>query len=360
LGTKLFRNISATKRLIWVMRIRDFAARLKQWSEPLRNRFQRALLCSDCFRDRGLRIEAAKIGKSSRARCPNCDSRTGVKLNESAIIDLARTFFIYGSFIKTEFGGTSPLRFGNGDVKFPDWLEPDVRLLKEKYEISLRHYGPPTWRIGEVEPLELLRNATTRQAAAKNVVQRFPRRTFEVGETFYRLRKGIQTGQEFEPAQYDAPPADSPSGRLNSKNLPVLYGSQNLEICIHECRVTKADVCHLATLKTTKPLELLDLCADIIEEGRTPFESLYLAIRFIFSAEEHSYEIAQAIAIAARDAGLHGVAYPSYYSTLTGGEIPNLGLFGRPVADRSVELFCANRLILNSARYEVTLGPVFD
>lgn len=342
------------------MRLQQVRDSLRQNWLQLRSRYQKPLLCSECFRDRGLVIEASKVGRSSRAICPNCGSRAGAKLNEAAVIELARNFFIYGSFVRTEYGGASPLRFGEGGVKFPDWLEPDARLLKNKYGISLRHYGPPTWRIGEVEPLELLRNQPTRKTAAEDVIRRFPRLTLASGETFYRLRKGIPLGKEFAPAQYDAPPAGTLGGRLNSKDLSVLYGSQDLEICIHECRVTKADVCHLATLKTTKPLILLDLCSDITEDGPTPFESLYVAIRFIFSAEEHSYDIGQAIAIAARDAGLQGVAYPSYFSELRGGQIPNIALFGRPIADGSVELFCANRMILDSARYTVTLGPCFD
>jgi hypothetical protein len=34
----------------------------------------------------------------SRAKCPNCKSQTGAKLNEMTIEELAWEFFIYGSF----------------------------------------------------------------------------------------------------------------------------------------------------------------------------------------------------------------------------------------------------------------------
>jgi hypothetical protein len=174
------------------MRFREIGIKIKEHLGVFRAHFQKPLLCSDCFKDRGLTLEAQKIGRPSDAVCPNCRSRTGAKLFESTIPELARIFFIHGSFIKTEFGGASPLRFGKGDVEFAPWLEPDVRLLKEKCEISLRHYGPPTWRVGEVGPLKKLRDTTTREAAAADVVRRFPRRTFEAGETFYRLRKATR------------------------------------------------------------------------------------------------------------------------------------------------------------------------
>ena len=320
------------------------------------------LLCSDCFSDRGLAVEAQKIGRVSESKCPNCGSLKGAKLSEEDVFELARQFFIYGSFLKTDYGGASVLQFGEGiAVEFPTWLEPDVALLRSKCGLAFRLHGPRTWRIGEVIPLERLKDESTRQAAAEDVIARFPRRPLSAGETFYRLRKGIEYGNECKTDQYDAPPEGRGEGRLNGAGLPVLYGSQDLEICIHECRVTVADVCHLATLRVTQPLELLDLCAQQVpEDGSTPFESAWLAINYVFSAEEQSYEIARSITRAAKEAGLHGIAYPSYFRLLRGSEVPNLALFGYPIAEGKVELICANRLMLNSARYKFGLGPCFS
>jgi hypothetical protein len=174
---------------------------------------------------------------------------------------------------------------------------------------------------------------------------------------FYRLRKGIPWKEQGNESQYDAPPVGCGSGRLESPGLSVLYGSQDLEICVHECRTTKADDCHLGTLRISRQLELLDLCESIDNDGPTPFESLYLAVQYVFSAEEHSYAVARAIALAASAAGLDGIIYPSYFSSLRGGTIPNIGLFGHPIADGKVSLVSANRLILERADYAVRLGP---
>jgi hypothetical protein len=331
--------------------------------ESLRTKLEGPLLCSDCFTDQGLQIEARRLGASSGRACRNCGSVSGRKLNRPAVEQLAQNFFIDGSFVRSEYGGSRVLQLtswepNRREVRFPSWLDRDAALIESTIELGLRYYGPATWRLGEVEPLEALRDDSTRFQAAADVVKRFPRRTLAANTTFYRLRKGIPWGQQGDAGQYDSPPAGcSSSGRLESLGLPVLYGSQDLEICVHECRITKADECHLATLRISRPLELLDLCESIDNDGSTPFESLYLAIQFIFSAEEHSYEIARAIAKAAYDAGLHGIVYPSYFSSLRGSTIPNIGLFGHPISDGKIGLVSANRLILESAEYTVGLGP---
>jgi hypothetical protein len=337
--------------------------RFRKNLQSLRTKFEGPLLCSDCFTDQGLQIEARKLGASSRRACKNCGSVSGHKLNRTAIEQLAQNFFVYGSFVRSEYGGARVLYLtswnpNHRDVRFPNWLDRDAALIESTIELGFQYYGPATWRFGEIEPLEVLKDATTRSAAAADVVKRFPRCTLLANTTFYRLRKGIPWRQQSDAGQYDSPPAGcSSSGRLESPGLPLLYGSQDLEICVHECRTTKSDECHLATLRILRPLELLDLCESIDNDGPTPFESLYLAIQFIFSAEEHSYEIARAIAKAAHNAGLDGIIYPSYFSSLRGSSIPNIGLFGYPIADGKVDLVSANRLILETAEYTVRLGP---
>jgi hypothetical protein len=137
-----------------------------------------------------------------------------------------------------------------------------------------------------------------------------------------------------------------------------MYGSQDLQVCIHECRVTSEDDLYVASLAPNRDLRLLDLTHLLHEEHVTEFESLDMAVHTLFRAGPHSYEIARVIAQAARDAGYDGVIYPSYFSLLrTGGMpfetvygislwrfpqaagyerakiIPNLGLFGRPIRE---------------------------
>jgi hypothetical protein len=163
----------------------------------------------------------------------------------------------------------------------------------------------------------------------------------------------------------------------------VLYGSQDLQVCVHECRVTVDDESYVASLIPTRALRLLDLTHLLEEEGVTEFESLDLAVLMLFLAGKHAYEIARAVATAARDAGFDGLIYPSYFSLLRTGaapfatiygisirkfpglaqhaqaqSIPNFAIFGRPIKEGSVSVQCINRLILNQAEYELVFGPV--
>ena len=163
----------------------------------------------------------------------------------------------------------------------------------------------------------------------------------------------------------------------------MLYGSQDIDICIHECRATAEDEIFVATLKPQRDLRLLDL-THVLKEDVTEFESLDMAIHMLFLARSHSYEISRTIALSAKEAGFDGVIYPSFFSLIrTGGRpfetayglslrrfhpqaeeygraftIPNFALFGRPLENRLVRMHCINRLILTQIGYLGHFGPV--
>ena len=124
-------------------------------------KLQNPLLCSECFTDHGLILEARKLGKVSRRKCPNCNSVTGAKLDHAALENLAQRFFVYGTFRGSEFGGASvlqfnPYRYGKREVRFPAWLEQDAHVIEDKLGIGIFYYGPPLWRLGHIEPLVAL------------------------------------------------------------------------------------------------------------------------------------------------------------------------------------------------------------
>ena len=101
-----------------------------------------------------------------------------------------------------------------------------------------------------------------------------------------------------------------------------MYASTDLQICVHECRVTAEDDTYVATLAPNKDLKLLDLTPVLEEPESTEFESLDLTIHMLFLAGEHSYEICRSIALAASEAGYNGLVYPSYFSLIYSGHIP--------------------------------------
>jgi RES domain-containing protein len=326
---------------------------------------KKPVLCSSCFTDAGLRLEAGKIGYSDSKACPNCGSQVGRKLDVDQVYDLHLEFFCNGSFFRGEFGGASRLasnseRYGENEVQYPRWLEKDASLIENKLQVGIFHYGPQLWRFGEIEPLQELRRRSTRPQAIAEIISRFPSRTLSPQTTFYRIRKNLPDGLEFDQLQFDAAPRKFFSGgRLNNRKLAVLYGSEDLEICIHECRVVIPDECFVATMHTTKELNLLDLCGEVQELG-SPFESYNLAMRYLFAAESHSYPITQAIGQSVMSAGFDGIWYPSYFSLVKPQYVANIALFGHPVRDRLVEIECINRARLKSASYEIRMGPLFS
>ena len=341
--------------------------------------------CSECFRDLGLRMDAAKLGSESGNACSRCNSVAGSKLSERQLGALAYRFFVQGSLHRFEFGGAPIVQFNEHQetsVNMSEALTSDIRVFEQVLGVGFFRYGPPLWMLGEIEQLAALRSERERDRAIDEIFSDYRTAELLADEQFFRLRVGpAQSEAEHE---YDSPPDRlCGRGRLDSPNLPVMYGSQDLEVCIHECRVSAEDDLFLATLKATRALTLLDLTQFAGEESGSAFQSLDLAVHFLFLASDHSYEATRAIARAARDRGLDGLVYPSYFSLLRTGAVPfetsfgmphrmlashrrreqrkivrNLALFGRPLASGLVELSCINRLLLRRVEYRYGFGPV--
>jgi RES domain len=342
-------------------------------------------LCSDCFRDQGLRLDAEGIGIIDASACPKCHSMTGHKLTSGHVAALARRFFVWGTFTRLDYGGAPIVEFNKHQTTSIDtspWFEPDVRLIEDAISVGFFYYGPRLSILGEVEPLKALRNPTTRASVIDRITAEYPSVTLRTDQIFYRIRKSPASPAEF--SEYDSPPvALQGSNRFDSNGHAIMYASQDLQVCIHECRVTAEDDLFVATLAPNKDMKLLDLSEILKEEGITDFESLDMAVQMLFLAGKHSYEISRAIALAVREAGYDGLLYPSYFSLLRTGAmpfesvygishrripsladrerskiIPNLALFGRPIEDGGVIVRCINRLIINHVHYGIHFGPV--
>lgn len=344
------------------------------------------LLCSNCFKDEGLRIDAFKLGEFNDSECPNCKSVSGSKLNKFLIEIIADRFFVRGSFQKSKYGGSPIIQFnehhyGQNQLNVTADLAYDSELISQTIQIGFFYYGPRLWMLGQIEPLENLQDAITRRKVINQIVNRYPKKELGPGEKIYRLRKNLKN--PILDLDFDSPP-DEYLGtyRLDSFELPVLYTSQDLEVCVHECRVTIEDDLFVGTLQPLRRLKLLDL-TKVLEEDNTEFESIDMAVHMLFSAGMHSYEISRDIAKAAKELGFDGIIYPSFFSDVRTGNrpletilgvtirkfeqykqhvqlsiIPNLGIFGRPVKEGLINVTCINRLVLNRIKYEMHFGPV--
>lgn len=345
------------------------------------------LLCSNCFGDYGLTFDALAIGVEHPAPCPHCGAEDGRKLDKPRLLALAHSYFVRGTIFRSAYGGAPVLEFnehhhGRTEIVVDERLRRDAELLGNAAGIGFFHYGPRLWMLGEVAPLKELQEESTRCHVVDRILREYPERTIPTDERLARLRK--RPTDPSNPEEYDSPPPGSRgAGRLDSEDFPVLYASQDIEVCVHECRVTVEDDLYMAWLAPTRPIRCLDLTAVLEEESLTEFESLDMAVHMLFLAEPHAYAICRAIAVAAKEAGFEGVIYPSYFSLVRTGarpfetayglsvrrlpsyrdraralSIPNVALFGRPVSEGLVRVDGINRLVLRRVSYDVHFGPV--
>ncbi len=346
------------------------------------------LLCSDCFHDEGLRIDAFKIGIDNNDACPKCKSTSGHKLTKGLVQDLCYRFFVRGTILKLDYGGAPLIQFNQQhfnktDIDISPWLVDDVKLIEQAGEIGMFYYGPRFWMLGEVEPLKSLQKEDERSVIIEKILTAYPVRELSDKEYFYRLRVNPKVSHDF--GEYDTAPDELlGKNRFDDIGFPVLYGSPDLELCIHECRTTVEDNLFVAKLVPTQKLKVLDLSVLLEEEGVTEFESIDIAIHFLFLAGKHSYDICRQIALKAKEKGFDGIIYPSYFSYIRTGafpfetvygisirrfpqlidyaqsqSIPNLALFGRPVNENKVTVDCINKVVINRVIYDITFGPAY-
>lgn len=344
-----------------------------------------ALLCSSCFHDYGLVFDALRIGVDTGDTCPNCAKTDGRKLDKERLLYLADSFFVRGTLVRDDYGAAPVLQFneqhaGRTEIEVNDRLRRDAELLGNAAGVGFFHYGPRLWMLGEVEPLKALLNTKTRASVIDRILREYPERTIPVSDRLLRLRKNPVNPTA--PDEYDTPPpGHRGGGRLGTEDSPVLYASQDIEVCVHECRATVEDELYMAMLVPREPIRCLDL-TEVLEEEVTEFESLDMAVHMLFLAQPHAYETCRDIAAAAKAAGYKGVIYPSYFSLVRTGarpfdtayglsvrrfpsyrdharslSIPNVALFGTPVREGLVDVDGVNRLVMRRVLYDVHFGP---
>lgn len=343
------------------------------------------VLCSNCFSDQGLKLDAERIGEADDSDCQNCGSAGGRKLTKDRTAALAHRFFVWGTLHKCDYGAAPIVQFNEHQrtsISTAAWFERDIQLISDKLGVGFFYYGPRLWMVGEVEPLKALQEEHSRAAIIQRITTEYPSFMLDESRLFYRIRKSPKNPVDY--SEYDTPPKEFlGTGRLDSPDLPVMYGSQDLEVCVHECRVTAEDELYVASLAPTRSLKLLDLSYVLPEEHVTEFESLDMAVHMLFLAGKHSYSISREIAGAVRAAGYDGLIYSSYFSLLRTGSmpfetaygisyrrfpqmreyeqsksIPNFALFGRPLAEQKVTVRCINKVILSHINYGFHFGPV--
>jgi len=135
------------------------------------------ILCSECFSDPGLVLDARNIGLEDAGPCPNCSTVGAPKLTSRLALSLAHRFFVAGTIHRTEFGGAPVIQFndriGESD-DLGDRLSTDVALFEDVVGIHFFRYGPRLWMVGEVGPLKALQERTSRGAILERILEEYP------------------------------------------------------------------------------------------------------------------------------------------------------------------------------------------
>lgn len=328
----------------------------------------RLILCSECFNDFGLKKMAERIGVANSGVCPNCRSSSGALLDEDGINDLCNKYFVDGSYYRSDFGGSPTLMMVNRSGEFNlehdahNSLRHDLKLIFEKTGLTPLDYGPAMWRVGVTEWMERLtsRNWKRRDKAIEELKERCGIKEIGEDSRFYRIRTNVEAYLNEE--NYDAPHSQRYNGgRLNLNGGVVFYASFDVETCIHECRANMEDSLYLATLEPCRVLRLLDF-NDVHEKEseQTPFDSLPLAVRQLFMAASHSYDITRRISKLVMERGFDGIQYPSYFNCITNKTCQNIALYGHVIKNKKVRVKSLDRILLNQVKYEFDYGPCMD
>jgi hypothetical protein len=332
-------------------------------------------LCTYCFVNYGVRREAEGLAaQPSDAPCPNCLKVGGGLIDNSAAEELLLRFFVRGS-IPPEAGGPAPIfQFNSyrqpGEVTFATDLDGDLALLSRLRGVGLFHYGPPLWRIGYTTYYQNLRGdmedgtslvGTARKKIWDAIFARCSTKTIEPGKNIFRIR----SGQELPPAlpeQFDTPPYGlAGKGRYESQQVPIFYGADDVETCLHEARVTLSDWIALGTLTPTRSLRLLNLAAEIDDTLATdPFDSVAILLTKLAFVGSQDYDLCREMAVEIKERGFDGFLFISYFAQAHKRRLRNIALFGSPVDCGKLRLVSVNRVQLTSMSYEYSFGPHND
>jgi hypothetical protein len=281
------------------------------------------------------------------------------------LIEAIQEFFVSGSFIAETMASVYQVNDSNPyPAQFDSTLHADAQLASAITGRVIFHYGPPMWRVGEVDLKHAFDSGgDEREAAVRGFVEKAPQVELPVGTRLFRIRKNPEPNESIAtPASFDPPPSHiqrSP-GRWDDGRKPVLYASDDIELCCHECRVLVADEIVVATLLTARPLVLLDLTAEFSSVGATPFDDPNIFARFLsLSRETQWLGHARTVARTAQAAQFDGIRYTSYYAQAKKQpEALNVALFGRPLEAGYLTIESVNRLRLTDVQYAFSLGPV--
>ncbi len=321
------------------------------------------IACVECFTNTGFRSVVATLGCEPKV-CPRCQN-LAIAIDVVALAKAVQQFFVQGSFV---VGTMAPIFQVNTSNPNPACFDPTLQLDASLASMltgqTVFYNAPHLWRIGETNlKYEFDKGGTARLSALENLVSRVPRLVIPSGTSLFRIRCNPVLDMTIVTAEaFDPPPAsvERVPGRWDDGLSPILYASDDIELCLHECRVALGDEIVVATLRCERDIKLLDLTADIACTDPSPFDDPNIFVSFLsISRDENWLNYARSVAAAAQLCGLAGIRYKSYFAQAKQKKNAiNVALFGRPLAEGLLSLQSINNVRLTDAQYNYALGPV--
>lgn len=323
------------------------------------------IVCSDCFKDLGLKMEAENFGIKTKHVCPNCKSRNGAKFDKERLNNLCFHFFVQNSAYKLVYGGAPKIQYNEAhynlddDIDFSNFLQEDIKIFRKYLKIGFFYYGPRLCYLGENAPLKnFLQHGNSKECktALKSLLENSEIKYYDEKNTFYRLRRNPK--DPLKESEYDSAPKGS--GRFNNSGFKLMYASSDIETCVHECRVKMNDELYMVTLQPTTTLKLLDLTKIKDPNEYDLFESLDFAMNLLFNADKNSYTACRKIAKYIARFKFDGLLSTSYFNTYLNKKTINVTLFGNPIKENKVKIVGINRLFINKMHYDISFGPTLE
>ena len=325
-----------------------------------------AIACPGCFNNFGFKQTITMLCRETDGKCVQCGQSGFLKIDHNGLKQAIYNFFVEGSLIAGTYQAAYQVNLLNpSPASFDPTLAPDTELACRLTGLVVFDYGPPLWRVGETEVRNQFEaGGALRRGAAEDLIEGGKMLKLPAGSRVFRMRLNPKLNEAISLAvAFDPPPATfrRTLGRWDDLDHPVLYVSDDIELCLHECRATISDEIVVASLSPTRDLRLLDLSGEIEWTGGTPFEDPNVFIGMMSRSRGRWLEYCREISRTAHEAGYDGIRYVSYYAQAKHNTRSlNLAIFGHPIKDGMFILESVNRIRISDMVYKFRLGPLFQ
>jgi len=325
------------------------------------------IICTNCLRNEGLRIEAEKISKKNiEDSCNNCGNRGGFEINTINVEEIMRHFFVKGS-TPLNCGGNAPVYQFNIYDHESDIHEPssyhDASLIKKVFGLAVFRYAPQMWRLGFTNYFGFDDNEAEIIMKSSALMECCTDKYMVEGTKLFRVRTNLKNDC-LNNNEYDTPTKLLKKGiynRFDSEDIDIFYSCFDIETCIHESKCIIDDELYLATMIVNKGLRILDLTEVKEENVVTMFDSVVPTIHQITkTVGENIFQYCRILSRQIKIKGYDGFIYPSFYSKVKDKYLRNIALFGFPIMDNRLSVISLNRVRILKVNYDYGLGPLLD